>query len=228
MNKLAHRKEMEGADKIHAVLTGDIVTSSQYAPTDLKRIMQSLRRSAGEFSDAFPGTIRGDLDVFSGDGWQILLADWRKATRLGLFMRAVLRADSNLSADTRVSVGLGSVDKATLNLKRISESTGEAFERSGRALKLLQKPFLMTWGVPSKNSTPSKLEDRLLDGSLRLLDELICRWKSKQAHSVSLALLGKTQDQIARKLQVSQPAVSTSLSSAGWKGIETFLLQIEL
>jgi hypothetical protein len=73
---------MADNDKIYAVLTGDIVGSSQYEPDNLKKIMQNLRQGSGDFSIAFPGLIRGKLDVFSGDGWQVLLTDWRKALRM--------------------------------------------------------------------------------------------------------------------------------------------------
>jgi hypothetical protein len=141
-------------------------------------------------------------------------------------MRAVVRSGERLKADTRVAIGLGAIDQATLNLKKISEATGEAFERSGRALKEIRKPLLMTWAFPEESPNAS-LQDRLLLGALRLLDEMVSRWKPGQSQSVALALLGRQQAQIADALGVSQPTVSSSLSSAGWKGIGDFLAVVE-
>ncbi len=219
---------MTDSEKIYAVLTGDVVASSQYEPSELMKIMERLRQGSEDFSAAFPGVVCGKLAVFSGDGWQMLLTDWRKALRAAAFMRAVVKADEKLKVDTRIAIGLGRVDQATLNLDKISELTGEAFERSGRALKEMKKPFLMTWAMPGEESETEALPDRLLAGSFQLLNEMISRWKPGQAQSVRLALLGKQQEQIAKELQVSQPVVSKSLNNAGWRGVEGFLAKAEI
>src|SRR5688572_19404575 len=104
---------MTGAEKKYAVLTGDVVGSSRFEPADLKALMQRLRKGAEDFSKVFPGVVRGRLDVFSGDGWQLLLEDWRMALRAALFLRAVVRSE-RLKADTRVAIGVGRIDQVTL------------------------------------------------------------------------------------------------------------------
>ena len=222
-----------GTPALQAVLTGDIVGSSRFDPRDLKRVMQRIRQAGDEFAKAYPRLVQGKVDVFSGDGWQLLLADWRKAIRAAVFMRAVVKADAALKADTRVAIGVGSVDQATLNLKKISESTGAAFERSGRALKALKPPFRMTWNSDNGTADPSPLavpdtNHRLFRGSVYLLDETIAGWKPGQAQTIAAALLTDRQQTIAKNLRVSQAAVSQALTSAGWKHLERYLTEVEI
>lgn len=218
---------MTDGDKTYAVLTGDIAGSSRYDPKELKTVMQNIRKWSEDFSRTCPGLICGKLDVFRGDGWQMLLADWRKAMRVAVFMRAIVKADEKLRPDTRIAIGIGSVDRTTLKLEKISESTGEAFQRSGRALKDIRKPFMMAWAKHDWDQEGAGLSDRFFAGALGLLDEIISRWKPGQAQSVARALVGKQQEQIAKELMISQPVVSKSLNSAGWRGINAFLKEIE-
>lgn len=216
---------MTKTKRIYAVLTGDVVGSSHLTPKDLKLVMQRLRSGATRLGETFPGATVGELAVFSGDGWQLLMPDWRKSLRAALFLRAVVKGTGRLKADTRVAIGWGTVDLATLDPKRISEATGEAFTRSGRALDAMRKHERMAL-VPDGPTEPEA--GRLLAASMRLLDELASRWKPAQAKAVALALLGHPQEDIARELKVSPPAVTKVVQATGWRAMEEFLEETEV
>ncbi len=213
---------MADGSRTHAVLTGDIVGSSKLEPAELMALMQRLRDGAEQFARTFPGTVVGRLDVFSGDGWQMLMQDWRRSVRAAIYMRAVAKGDLEIEADTRVAIGWGSVDAETLKPERISASTGEAFLLSGRALKAMKKQDRLAVDC-------GDVADRgqLLRESLGLVDELTRRWTARQAMTLALALLGEGQAEIADGLGRKQSTIHQSLHTAGWQGIEGLLDSVE-
>jgi len=204
----------------YAVLKGDIVGSTTLPTQGLVSVLNQLRRGVEAFSAQYRGAVYGVMDVFSGDSWQLLMPDWRRSLRAALYLRAVVRSDAGCKIDTRIAIGWGSVDADSLKLNRITESTGEAFTRSGHTLEKMAKHTRLAFdggetGLP------------LVRASLALADELAGRWTSKQAQAVALALLGQKQDKIASASGKKQPTVYKALRSAGWRGIETFLEEVE-
>jgi hypothetical protein len=213
---------MAEESKVYAVLTGDIVGSTGLPPPGLPTLMQRLREAAERFSAAFPGAVLGRLDVFGGDGWQILMPDWKRSLRAAVYMRAVAKSTEAMKADSRVAVAWGAVDTGSLKPERISESTGEAFTRSGRALKTMRKQ-----GRLVLDDGEACGEWRFLRTSVTLVDELASRWTPRQAETVAVALLGHGQGAIAARLGKRQPTVYRALRAAGWQGIAVLLEQIE-
>lgn len=213
---------MEDAKRLYAVLTGDVVGSSKLTPADLKTLMQKLRAGADRFAKAFPDSVCGKLDVFSGDGWQLLMPDWIRSLRAALFLRAIVKSDAKTKSDTRIAIAWGAVDQDTLNPERISESTGEAFTLSGLALKQMRKHsrLILDDGRPSA-------EGRFLRVSVGLVDELAVHWRPRQAQTLALALLNHSQEEIAAEIGKSQPTVNQALQAAGWRGIEDLLDEIK-
>jgi hypothetical protein len=208
----------------YAVLTGDVVGSSKLAPADVQNVMQRIREGSKRFSDTFAGAVYGELSVFSGDGWQLLMTDWKRSLRAALFLRTLVKGDEKRTLDTRVAVAWGAVNTDSLIPERISESTGEAFTRSGRALRGMRKRSRLAIALP--DDLPAALTG-LFTASVRVLDELISNATSKQAQAISLALLGMTQDQIASETGKSQSTINQALQSAGWSSIEEYLQEVE-
>ncbi len=206
----------------YAVLTGDIVGSSKLEPAALMALMQRLRDGAERFARVFRGAVVGELDVFSGDGWQLLMQDWRRSVRAAVYMRAVAKGDVEIEADTRVALGWGSIDAQTLRPERISASTGEAFLLSGRALKAMKKQDRLAVDC-------GDVADRgeLLRAALGLVDELARRWTARQAMTLAGALLGEGQAEIANGIGRKQSTVHQSLHTAGWQSIEGLLDGVE-
>jgi hypothetical protein len=209
-------------NRIYAVLTGDIVGSTGLPPPGLQVLMQRLRDAADQFSATFPGSVLGKLDVFGGDGWQLLMPDWKRSLRAAFYMRAVAKSIETPKTDTRVAVAWGAVDAGSLKTERVSESTGEVFTRSGRALQTMRKQARL---VMDDGETGG--QGRLLRTSVALVDELASRWTARQAETVAMALLGHGQEAIASRLGKRQPTVHGALRAAGWQGIAAFLDQVE-
>lgn len=203
---------------MHAVLTGDIVGSSSLTPAGHRKMVGILKSVA----DAFPDAVVGLVDVFSGDSWQMLLSDHRLSFKIALYLRASLVREKDLSVDSRVSIVWGMADMEQVNPERISESTGDIFTASGRGLTGLKKPALMCFAAPS-----DEFLSLAVNGTVRLMDALVRQWSPEQARAMAETLRGKTQQDIAVKLGVSQPAIHKSLQAAYWMEIETSLCELE-
>lgn len=210
--------------KKYAVLTGDIIESSQLSPKTLKKLFQELRDNSKKFNEIYPNAIKGNLDVYSGDSWQLLMTDIKKSIRAALYLRAVIKSWEKPKIDTRIAIAIGNIDEATLNTKRVSESTGEAFTESGRALQEMPRSSRMALKA---TNFYSKESNKILKASIYLLDEIAANWKPGQANTIRLALLGFNQEKIAKQLGVSQPTVNQASKTASWWAIESFLKELE-
>ena len=200
------------SEKIYAVLTGDIVKSRSLEPEQSKALQQRLKSATAEFDSIFPGTLVGKLGITRGDGWQVALENSGLALRLALYLRAVVK--SEFKTDTRVSIGIGPVDR--LELDNIIESTGLAFERSGHGLEALGKRQRLVFS--------SDLSDRRDEMIFQLLDCIICKWTSKESFALAGALLNLTHDAIAEGSPANErsgkkptrQAISDALTRSSW------------
>jgi hypothetical protein len=211
---------MDKQTERYAVLKGDIVGSTKLSTQGLSSVLNQLRKGVESFFGQYRGAVYGKMDVFSGDSWQLLMPDWRRSVRAALYLRAVVKSDAETKIDTRIAIGWGAVDADSLKRNRITESTGEAFTRSGHTLEKMAKHARLAFDG-GETGTP------LVRASLALADELAGRWTPTQAQAVAMALLGQKQDEIASASGKKQPTVYKALRSAGWRGIETFLEEIE-
>lgn len=208
-------------EKIYAVLTGDIVKSRELSGEQSKALQQRLKSVADEFESVFPGSIAASLGITRGDGWQIALEKPGYALRLSLYIRGVVK--SEFQTDTRVSIGIGSVDR--LEKENIVESTGPAFEHSGEGLEAMKKKQRMNFvGGPSGSRAIA-----------RLLDCLAGRWSERQAFVAFHSFLDETQDEIAAQSPVSsrtgkrpsRQAVAKTQDQIHFDVLEDIVLQAE-
>lgn len=197
-----------------AVLTGDIIGSTQLSLAQMSQTRSLVERRAREFR-ARPQarSVCGVPEFFRGDSWQLLVKEPRWALRVALMIHACLAAE--LDVRTRVSIGVGTAD--VIDTRRISLSTGEAFTLSGRALDALTGYFDLTGALPARSGALA----RWLPATLHLCSGLLRPWTRRQAEIVSFALLpdNPTHEQIARTLRphVAKQTVSESLAGAGWR-----------
>lgn len=201
--------------KYYAVLTGDVIGSSLLKPAQLESVRSSLADAVGEVKVWKRGLVRGGLEFFRGDAWQLLLTDPARALRVGILLRASLLAGG--LADSRIAIGLGEVEK--ISASRISLSTGQAFALSGRALDRMTQYASMTIEVP-KSAGP--LSDWLAVAG-HLCDSLIRQWTRRQAEMVRAAIDPDEPEyeRIARSITpaVSKQAVAKGLGGASWYAI---------
>ena len=104
--------------------------------------------------------------------------------------------------DIRLAIGIGT---ETFRGRRVSESNGEAYRRSGRAFENLKKDktrLKVSGGVPDA--------DKSLNLMLRLALQFMDSWTRVSAETVSLALAypEASQETLAERLEIRQSAVS--------------------
>lgn len=196
---------MEPNEKI-AVITCDIVESSLLSAEELKKYQQTVESLGNEDILLHPRFYRGDsfqLATKPADGLEI-------AVRIRIAMKRLHEQN-----DVRVSVGIGKV--STLN-ENVLFSTGSAFEISGKNLDQLKN---------RKLNFLIQTEDTLLNDELEtycfFADVIINGFTKIQSNVIFYKLQGLDQAEIAKILDISQPAVSKSLKTANWQTIERFL-----
>ncbi len=208
---------------IFAVLTGDLVKSKRLSIEQLDQVRASLQAAADEVKHWKRGLIRGKPEFFRGDSWQMLLTEPKWAFRVAVFLRASLLTSD--SSDTRVVIGIGTVD--SVNMRRISLSTGQAFTLSGSLLDELTGYFRMSIAVPKE----AKELANWLPVVGHLCDMLIGHWTIRQAEIIRIALApdNPTHADVANRLKppVSKQAVTKALSGADWHGLRSALKQFE-
>jgi hypothetical protein len=213
-----------GKTKLYAVLTGDLVKSSRLSVDQSKRAIELLKRSSGEFEKSFQGAIQGELDSFRHDSWQLLMKRPALAIRATIFLRASIKMESDATTryDTRIAIGIGTVD--SISRRRISDSRGAAFTFSGKALDGMGGERL---AFASENGLTG---DCIAQGVIPLLDCVISDWTATESRAVCGALLGRTQEQSAAKWPVDQgetrpsrQAVAKALRRARWITLERVL-----
>jgi hypothetical protein len=195
--------------KIVAVLTGDIVDSTNLTPEQMALVRDTLSKCFKVFK-----LVRGsDVEFYRGDSWQALSREPKWALRLAILAQARLTAE--LGVHTRVSIGIGSV--ADSNERKISLRTGEAFILSGGALDDIPSHFLLTGAVPERFG-PIAMWFPVV---LHMCNGLMSSWTRRQAELVAsmLQLANPTHEAIAASLapRVTKQSVTGILTSANWR-----------
>lgn len=209
--------------KAYAVLTGDFIGFSGL-PADLRRNMYFvLQEGSSRVSRAWPGIMPWPVDMFRGDGWQLLLADPAASLRAGILLRGHIRAECGKGVDTRMAIAVGSIDYVPDG--RVSAGDGEAFRLSGK--------LLGDMGASGAGSIRFHMKDHpvsgCLDALVRLVGDLAGQWTPGQARAMTGALQGWSHSRISRlwSKPISPQAVGTHLARAGWPGVRHALEAFE-
>lgn len=201
--------------KIYAVLTGDLVGYSRYKTKDRKEVLLHLKDS---FKKLPLDIIASKFWVFRGDSFQGILSRPEEALKAALIIRSSLVSrykGKRSRLDARIAIGIGTVDYLP---RRVGEGDGEAFRNSGIELDGMKKS--------EKNlivKTPWIELNEELSTECSLLDAVIERWTREQAEAMMYQIMGLTQEEIARVLKISQPAVFHRLRTCGSRAVQEFL-----
>jgi hypothetical protein len=207
-----------------AVLTGDIVLSERAT----KAVRKSIPAILGLAADGLRGaglSVSG-MDVFRGDGWQMIVRHPSEALRVALYLRAYCRA-SPLETDTRVAIGLGEVEGEITD--PVSTTFGSAFTISGRTLDSMPRNRRMQLARDDEYGPPvdaAFLDSTFLDASLHLLDRIVGQWTAAQARVTAASLLGGSQEDIGAgwtPRPISQQAVAQHLRRSSWHAVSQFI-----
>ncbi|GGW40648.1 SatD family protein [Arenibacter certesii] len=193
-----------------AIITGDIINSQIDQSSDWMRALKAYLVNTGETP--------GDWEIYRGDEFQIKTTP-ENALRMAIQIKAIIKQIKPL--DVRMGIGLG---KVTFLASSVSQSNGEAHQRSGRIFETLREKKLNLAVV-----TGTEKEDRTLNLILSLALDFMDSWSVVSAEIVQLTLGNPTesQQQIADRLGINQSAVSQRLNRARMDLVEDLLQYYE-
>lgn len=112
-----------------AVLSGDLVNSTQLSSTLYQQAIQLLEQQCLAWQQQFPL----HYQLFRGDAFQLVLEDPHQVMRCAMQIRLALQAKAPLTEQVGVTLSVGLGDYQLMG-DSPATSQGEAFELSGRGL----------------------------------------------------------------------------------------------
>ncbi len=195
---------------LSAVITADIVNSTQLPRAELRKLMQAIEATLQPYLHEF----------YRGDSFQAFVPEAEGAYALALLLRIQARR-ADAGCDIRCSIGIGPM-KAKPKLLRTA--TEDVFVRSGRRFDSLREP--------ERLAIIATEEELRLDSAFRLLaghtDQLLAQMTQKQAAVLSELLQGRNQVETAKRLKKSQATVNKHVQSAGWPVLEKLLAEYRI
>ncbi len=210
---------------MHAVITGDLISSSNYP----KELLDEVVKNLGEEFDHFKKEDVGRFALWRGDSFQGVVSEAGKALEFALRLKALVNQtnpdltgsvkSSPKMADVRLALAVGTLSDPDVDP---SDSNEEVFVRSGRALDSLRKNKRTIVAELPRNEA-----NREIDVELLLLEYILNRWSVASAELIYCKLLGMEDYEIAEQLQISVPAVNKRKKVAGWKACARLLERFE-
>ncbi|MEQ3654319.1 MAG: hypothetical protein ABNH00_00510 [Dokdonia sp.] len=195
-----------------AVITGDLVHSTQYDREQLSAVLNMLKK---EFSHLEHARFR----MFRGDSFQGVVDRIELALLYALRIRTAIArmefSDSKIRTDARIAIGLGTID---FTRDSILESNGVAFRHSGAALDEMKDSAQRM----SLRATTSAITEEF-KVSLALLDGLMSKWGIASHEVVYYLTKDYKEQQIAEIIGISQAAVNARKKVVQWDAIKLLL-----
>ncbi|WP_298557342.1 MarR family transcriptional regulator [uncultured Aliiroseovarius sp.] len=201
-----------------AVLTGDIIGSTQMSPEDLERAFDALSASAEVQADWHGEDLHFTRQ--RGDGWQVRLARPELALRSALAFRAALRCEGK-EFSTFMAAARGPATPLMPGLD-LNWASDEAFIESGRRLDQIKSNSLTT--------QMAHTDIKALGATFVLADYISQSWTPAQAAAILPMLApgnSPSNSEVARALGKSRQAVAKALEGAGYDAIWVALAYIE-
>jgi len=196
--------------KIHAVLTGDIINFTKLTPQNRQRLITDSEKLLKSWIKK-----RADAEIYRGDSFQILFEDVMEALKRSIQLICWFKFQSdrknNHYISSRISIGIGGV---SYRGKNVLSSDGEAFHLSGRNFDKMKNGELISI------NTSSLEKNQAIKIILNFVNRIINEWTLPQAEVIFQLIEGKTQQDIADKLSLSQPSINSRIKLAHWKDIE--------
>ena len=184
---------------MRAIITGDIINSQE---TDSENWLPKLKELLGKW-----GKTPSDWEVYRGDEFQIkcsIDAVFWKA----LSIKSLIKQFENL--DVRIAIGIGEEQYSS---EKITESNGTAYVNSGRLLNEIKNEG-KTFAIKTPNEGINADFNILFKWSSLDFDS----WTVAVSEIVHLLMMDKnlTQDDLAKKLNISQSSVSQRIKRANF------------
>lgn len=203
--------------KQYAVISGDFIGFSNLPLKNRQAMYFILKSGSKELAEAFPGIMPWDVDMFRGDGWQMVLTDPVCSLLAALYFKAYIRSTTaQKKIDTRMAIAVGNIDYIPEN--RVSAGDGAAFRMSGRLLDRISRNKSATTRFIMEDQRASTFLDRTVHHA----GNLSSSWTAKQAMVIMSALRGWAHDQICSNLdeEISEKKLGRLLNLSGWPEIK--------
>ena len=174
-----------------AILTADIINSRKLPS---QKWMDDLKVFLSQF-----GKTPNDWEIYRGDEFQLEIKNPEEALLIAFQIKAFFKS---IRLDVRMSIGFGN---KTYKSKKITESNGTAFIRSGEKFENLKKQKINL--IVNSNDS---LFDEELNLILKLSLSFMDNWLQQSATFILVAIQNPTatQEEIGFKLGINQAAVS--------------------
>ncbi|PZO29112.1 MAG: hypothetical protein DCF13_07115 [Flavobacteriaceae bacterium] len=188
------------------ILTADIINSRKLSS---KKWMNDFKQLLNSF-----GKSPNDWEIYRGDEFQLEIKNPEDAFLIAFQLKAFFKS---INLDVRMSLGFG--DK-TYKTKKITESNGSAFIRSGELFETLKKQKI-NLAVNSGNPDFDDEFNLIVQLGMSFMDS----WLQQSAEFVLVAIQNPTlsQEEIGLKLGINQAAVSRRQKRSQYE----LLLQVE-
>ncbi len=193
-----------------AVLSGDIVGSSELEPTVFRETLQALNVSLQGLKKRYAGR----YEIFRGDAFQLLLQQADLAVECALTIRLALKATVNM--DVRIGIGIGCIDPLGEQLGR---SNGEAFILSGRGLDSLNRQYMGVFSHKQHLQQHFELVTKFADKQLQALSQ-----KQAEALRVYWQLAEPSHAALAKRLGCSRVNATKLLNLSQYQLLEEYKL----
>lgn len=207
-----------------AVLTADLIDSTQYEEEVLERVLNTLKEEF-EYIRAHYGEQNVRFKIYRGDSFQGVVKAPVEALQIALQIKAAVnrihlrktkksRAYSKI-ADFKLAIGIGAQQ---LEREAIAESNGQAYQFSGRSLDEMKFESRKT-----RIKTPDENINNEFNTAFLLLDTITDKWSTASAEVVYYLLRGLKEREVAAEINISQSAVNQRKKAAGWDAIAQLL-----
>lgn len=175
-----------------SIITGDIIDSHQMKNPALW--LDPLKALLGK-----KGSSPKDWEIYRGDSFQLEVSA-PEALRATLQIKAVIKQIKKL--DVRLGIGIG---EKSYNARNITESSGDAFVRSGRLLEWLKQQKI-NMAIQSFDTEFDEEINMMLKLALVIVDS----WSTNSAEIAEILLTDPElpQKSIGRQLGIAQSSVS--------------------
>ena len=186
-----------------AILTADIINSRKLSSkiwiNDLKAFLNTFGQSPN------------DWEIYRGDEFQLEIKNPEDALLVAFQLKAFFKS---IKLDIRISIGFG---EKTYKSRKITESNGSAFIRSGETFETLKKQKL-NLAINSADTIFDEELNLMLKLSLSFMDN----WLQQSAEFVIVATQNPTlsQEEIGMLLGINQAAVSRRQKRANYELIK--------
>lgn len=215
------------------VISGDIISSTSLSIADRNLLEEQLQLLIARLETTFNTYTR----IIKGDYLECVIPQPKHALKVALAIKCFVKAIS-ISQDPsyrnshrikffkshgiRLVLGYGELDRFDKDAGIID---GDAIYRSGRMIS--ENSTHGKQRIVIKNTlyftSSNTILNQQMEAILGLLDTIISNATGRQCEVVYHKILGLSEDDISKLLEIGQPTVNQHSTSIGWNSIETTL-----